>query len=168
MADEYRIRLTEDGDVSSEREASDAERDSKIAQIIDMINDVDTPPGPIKRLIAAELANLSRLMIRYGNDVSILEGMKIKALETQVKTLRELGKELMEADVIGKKDFLNLEGKKFRYAIDEFREGAKEAMRSAKLDESTINSILNHWRDIMQVKYDDIRRTLDKMDTAKN
>jgi hypothetical protein len=147
MADEYRIRLTEDGDVSSEREASDAERESKIAQIIDMINDVDTPPGPIKRLIAAELANLSRLMIRYGNDVSILEGMKIKALETQVKTLRELGKELMEADVIGKKDFLNMEGKKFRYAIDEFRNGAKEAMRAAKLDETTINSILIHWSD---------------------
>jgi hypothetical protein len=168
MADEYRIRLTEDGDVSSEREASDAERESKIQQIIEMINDVDTPPGPIKRLIAAELANLSRLMIRYGNDVSILEGMKIKALETQVKTLRELGKELMEADVIGKKDFLNLDGKKFRYAIDEFREGAKEAMRSAKLDDSTINSILNHWRDIMQSKTEDIRRTIDKMDTAKN
>jgi hypothetical protein len=168
MADEYRIRLTEDGDVSSEREASDAERESKIAQIIDMINDVDTPPGPIKRLIAAELANLSRLMIRYGNDVSILEGMKIKALETQVKTLRELGKELMEADVIGKKDFLNMEGKKFRYAIDEFRNGAKEAMRAAKLDETTINSILIHWSDIMASRYEEIRRTIDKMDTAKN
>ncbi len=167
MADEYRIHLTEDGDVSSERQASDAERDSKIAQIIDMINDVDTPPGPIKRLIAAELANLSRLMIRYGNDVSILEGMKIKALETQVKTLRELGKELMEADVIGKKDFLNIDGKKFRYAIDEFREGAKEAMRAAKLDDTTINSVINHWRDIMQAKTEDIRRTIDKMDTQK-
>jgi len=61
-----------------------------------------------------------------------------------------------------------MEGKKFRYAIDEFREGAKEAMRAAKLDDSTINSILNHWRDIMQAKYEDIRRTIDKMDTAKN
>jgi len=168
MADEYRIRLTEDGDVSSEREVSDRERESKIDRIIELINDPDTPPGPIKRLIAAELATVSRLMIKYGNDVSILEGLKIKALETEVKALRELGKELMEADVIGKKDFLNMEGKKFRYAIDEFREGAKEAMRAAKLDDSTINSILNHWRDIMQAKYEDIRRTIDKMDTAKN
>ena len=167
MADEYRIRLTEDGDVSTEREASERDRESKLDHIVELINDPDTPPGPIKRLIAAELATVSRLMIKYGNDVSILEGLKIKALETEVKALRELGKELMEADVIGKKDFLNIDGKKFRYAIDEFREGAKEAMREAKLDDSTINSILNHWRDIMQSKDTDIRRAIDKMDTAK-
>lgn len=168
MADEFRIRLTEDGDVSSEREVSDRERESKLDRIIELINDPDTPPGPIKRLIAAELAQVSRLMIKYGNDVSILEGLKIKALETEVKALRELGKELMEADVIGKKDFLNIDGKKFRYAIDEFREGAKEAMRAAKLDDTTINSVINHWRDIMQSKTEEIRRTIDKMDSAKS
>lgn len=167
MADEFRIHLTEDGDVSSERQVSDRERESKLDRIIELINDHDTPPGPIKRLIAAELAQVSRLMIKYGNDVSILEGLKIKALDSEIKALREIGKELMEADVIGKKDFLNLDGKKFRYAIDEFREGAKDAMRSAKLDDSTINSILNHWRDIMQSKDAEIRRAIDKMDTAK-
>lgn len=167
MSEEYRIRLSEDGDVSSDREESDRERESKLDRILEMINDSETPPGPIKRLIAAEIAQVSRLMIKYGNDVSILEGLKIKALTEQVKALRELGKELMEADVIGKKDFLNVDGKKFRYAIDEFREGAKEAMRSAKLDDSTINSILNHWRDIMQSKDTDIRRAIDKMDSSK-
>jgi hypothetical protein len=167
MADEYRIRLTEDGDVSSERELSDRERESKLEEIYHMIDDPNITPGEIKRKIAAEIAIVSRLMVKYGNDVSILEGLKIKALDSQVKALRELGKEVMEADVMSKKDFLNLEGKKFRYAIDEFREGAKEAMRIAKLDDSTINSIINHWRDIMQSKYEDIRRTIDKMDTAK-
>lgn len=107
------------------------------------------------------------LMIKYGNDVSILEGLKIKALSEQVKGLRELGKEVMEADVISKKDFLNWDGKKFRYAIDEFMEGAKQAMKVVKLDESTINSVLNHWRDIMQSKEQDIRRNLDKLDSSK-
>jgi len=57
---------------------------------------------------------------------------------------------------------LTWEGKKFRYAIDEYREGAKrKLMREAKLDESTINSILTHWRDIMAQKELDIRRALD-------
>jgi len=59
-----------------------------------MINNPEVPPGPIKRLIAAEIATVNRLMIKYGNDVSIIEGMKIKALSEQVKGLRELGKEV--------------------------------------------------------------------------
>ena len=75
-----------------------------------------------------------------------------------------MGKEVLEADTINRKDILTWEGKKFRYAIDEYREGAKEAMREAKLDESTINSILTHWRDIMAQKELDIRRALDNMD----
>ena len=104
-------------------------------------------------------------MIRYGNDVSILEGLKIKALSEQVKALRELGKEVTDADVLSKKDFLNWEGKKFRFAIDEYREGAKEAMRKVGLDDSTVNSILNHWRDIMASKEQEIRRAIEKLDS---
>jgi hypothetical protein len=163
--EEYKLKIDEDGNVSSEKEMSDRERESKLTHILDLINDPDTPPGPIKRLIAAEIASVNLLMIRYGNDVSILEGLKIKALTEQVKALRELGKEVMEADVIGKKDFLNMDGKKFRFAIDQFMDGAKEAMRLVKLDDTTINSVLNHWRDIMQSKEQDIRRNLDKFDT---
>jgi hypothetical protein len=165
--EEYTIRLTEDGEVSSTPVPSDRERESKLDKIIEMINDPETPPGPIKRAIASELATVNRLMIKYGNDVSILEGLKIKALSEQVKALRELGKEVEEADIMSKKDFLNWEGKKFRYAIDEYREGAKEAMREAKLDESTINSILNHWRDIMAGREQDIRRAIDKLDSSR-
>ncbi len=165
--EEYTIRLTEDGEVSSTPVPSDRERESKLDHIIALINDPETPPGPIKRLIASEIATVNRLMIKYGNDVSILEGLKIKALSEQVKALRELGKEVEEADIMSRKDFLNWEGKKFRYAIDEYREGAVEAMREAKLDESTINSILNHWRDIMAQREQDIRRAIDKLEGKK-
>jgi hypothetical protein len=164
MSDEYSIKVTETGEISATRDLSDRERETKLDEILDMINNPEVPPGPIKRLIAAEIATVNRLMIKYGNDVSIIEGMKIKALSEQVKGLRELGKEVLEADTINRKDILTWEGKKFRYAIDEYREGAKEAMREAKLDESTINSILTHWRDIMAQKESDIRRALDNMD----
>src|SRR5208337_5637673 len=165
--EEYKLSINEEGIVSAERELSDHERESKLNHILELINDPDTPPGPIKRLIAAEIATVARLMVKYGNDVSILEGLKIKALSEQVKALRELGKEVMEADVMSRKDILNWEGKKFRYAIDEYREGAKEAMREAKLDDSTINSILNHWRDIMAQREQEIRRAVDKLDNSK-
>jgi hypothetical protein len=165
--EEYKLHLNEAGEVSYEKELSDHERESKMELIYNMIDDPNCPPGEIKRKIAGEIATVNRLMIKYGNDVSILEGLKIKALSEQVKALRELGKEVMEADVMSKKDFLNWEGKKFRYAIDEFMDGAKQAMKTVKLDESTINSVLNHWRDIMQSKEAEIKRNLDKLDSAK-
>jgi len=139
-------------------------RDSKLGQIRTLIQDETTPPAKIKRLIAEEIASISMLMIQYGNDVSIIEGMKVKVFETQVKALRELGKEIMEADTLSHKDFLNISGKKFRYAIGQYTEGAKEAMRMVKLDDTTINSILNHWRDIMAERESEICREIDKFD----
>lgn len=163
--EEYKLRIDENGDVSSERELSDHERESKLEEIFRMIENPEIHPGEIKRKIAGEIAVVNRLMVKMGNDVSILEGLKIKSYSEQVKALRELGKEVMEADVISKKDFLNIEGRKFKFAIDQFMEGAKEAMRLVKLDDTTINSILSHWRDLMQQKEPEIRRILDRMDS---
>jgi hypothetical protein len=162
--EEYKLNIDEAGNVSSQREESEQMRDSKLGQIRTLIQDETTPPAKIKRLIAEEIASISMLMIQYGNDVSIIEGMKVKVFETQVKALRELGKEIMEADTLSHKDFLNISGKKFRYAIGQYTEGAKEAMRMVKLDDTTINSILNHWRDIMAERESEICREIDKFD----
>lgn len=43
--EEYKIRINESGEVSSEKEMSDRERESKLAHILELINDPDTPPG---------------------------------------------------------------------------------------------------------------------------
>jgi hypothetical protein len=160
--EEYKMKIDAEGNVSAEREVSERESTSKLNEILDMINNPDIPPGPIKRLIATEIASVNLQMLRTQNDPL---GMGTKQLSEQVKALRELGKEVMEADIMSKKDFLNIDGKKFQYALQRYREGAQEAMKTAKLDESTINSILNHWRDIMTEKEDEIRRHLERMDT---
>lgn len=165
--EEYKFDIDESGKVTAERELSEQERDSKLSQIRTMIADETTPPFKIKRLIAEEMATISMLMIKYGNDVNIIEGMKVKVYETQIKSLRELGKEIMEADTLSHKDFLNMDGKKFKYAISQFTEGFKDAMRMVKLDDTTVNSILNHFRDIMASKEDEIRRDIDKLDSKK-
>jgi hypothetical protein len=163
--EEYRLKIDENGNVSSEKELSQQERESQLTKISEMIADPTIHPAEIKRIIAAEIAMVNKLMLKYDTDENVLAGMRVKNLSERVKSLRELGKEVMEADVLSKKDFLNWEGKKFRLALDRYREGAIEAMKTAKLDESTINSILNHWRDIMQDKEDEIRRAIDKLDT---
>jgi len=160
--EEYKMKIDSDGNVSAEREVSERESTSKLNEILDMINNPDMPPGPIKRIIAAEIAAVNMQMLRQQNDPL---GLGTKQLSEQVKALRELGKEVMEADIMSKKDFLNIDGKKFQLALRLYREGAQEAMKTAKLDESTINSILNHWRDIMTEKEDEIRRAIDRMDT---
>src|ERR1700676_4495734 len=142
--EEYKFDIDEQGNVTSEKEQPGQERDSKLGKIREMIQDETTPPAKIKRLIAEEIASINMLMIKYSDDVSLIEGMKDKVLETQVKSLRELGKEIMEADTLSHKDFLNMDGKKFKYVIGQFTEGLKEAMKMVKLDETTINSILRH------------------------
>lgn len=159
--EEYKMKIDAEGNVSAEREVSERESSSKLNEILEMINNPDMPPGPIKRIIAAEIAAVNMQMLRTQNDPL---GIGVKQLSEQVKALRELGKEVMEADIMSRKDFLNFDGKKFRFAIDRYRDGAIEAMKTAKLDESTIRSILNHWQDIMRDKEDEIRRAIDKLD----
>jgi len=159
--EEYKMKIDAEGNVSAEREISERESSSKLNEILEMINNPDMPPGPIKRIIAAEIAAVNMQMLRTQNDPL---GIGVKQLSEQVKALRELGKEVMEADIMSRKDFLNFDGKKFRFALDRYRDGAIEAMKTAKLDESTIRSILNHWQDIMRDKEDEIRRAIDKLD----
>ena len=162
--EEWNLSVDAAGNVDGQKEQSEQERDSKLTQIIAMIQDESTPPAKIKRLIAEEIAAINKLMIKYGNDVSIIEGMKVKIFETQVKSLRELGKEIMEADTLSHKDFLNIDGKKFKFVIGEYAEGLKEAMKMVKLDDTTIRSVQSHWQDIMASKEEDIRREVEKLD----
>lgn len=165
--EEWKLNIDEQGNVSADRALSEQERDSKLGEIRRLIADDTTSPGKIKRLIAEEIAGINMLMIKYSNDVNIIEGMKVKVYGEQVKALRELGKEIMEADTLSHKDFLNMDGKKFKYALGQYAEGLKDAMRIVKLDDTTINSVLNHWRDIMSSKEEDIRREIDKLDSKK-
>jgi hypothetical protein len=165
--EEWKLNIDESGNVSADREMSEQERESKLPEIRRLIADETTSPGKIKRLIAEEIASINALMCKYSNDVNIIEGMKVKVYAEQVKALRELGKEVMEADTLSHKDFLNMDGKKFKYAISQFTEGIKEAMRMVKLDDTSINSILNHWRDIMASREEDIRREVEKLDSKK-
>lgn len=165
--EEWKLNIDEGGNVTGERELTEQERESKLGEIRRLIADETTTPAKIKRLIAEEIASVNMLMVKYSNEVNIIEGMKVKVYAEQVKALRELGKEVMEADTLSHKDFLNMDGKKFKYVLGEIAECVKEAMRTVKLDDTTINSVLNHWRDIMSSKEEEIRREVEKLDSKK-
>ena len=166
--EEYRLAVSEDGSVSSTPIPSEQERQSKMDKIIAMINDPDTPLAPIKRLIAAEIAETNRVIMHYcGERSDVYDALRIKALDSQVKALRELGKELMESDVLSKKDFLNFDGAKLAYVLEEYRQGAIDTLKKINIDESTVQQFLRQWRDLMMEREAGIRRNTDKVENDK-
>jgi hypothetical protein len=167
MAEEYVMRVSPDGQVSQTRIPSDQERKSKMDEIMKQIDDADAPLAPIKRMIAMEIANIGKEMITCGgelNTMAAIDTMRVKALSEQVKALRELGKELMESDVLSKKDFLNFEGPKLAYVLEEYRQGAVDTLKKIGIDDGTVQQFLRQWRDLMMENELRIRRTTEKIE----
>ncbi len=163
-----RLKVGEDGEVYRESLDNGASQNvSAMDDIITQINDPNAPLAPIKRSIAVEIAKANRGLIEYSNQLTSLgslDGMKVKALEAQVKALRELGKELMESDVLSKKDFLNFDGPKLAFVLEEFRQGAMDTLRKIGIDDGTAQQFLRQWRDLMMEREPNIRRSVDKLE----
>lgn len=169
-AEQYVMKIGEDGSVSQTKVTTEYEKDSQLTKIIAMIEDPDAPLAPIKRLIAGEIAKANREMMAISNnEMAVMDGMRMKALDSQVKALRELGKELSESDVLSKKDILNWNGQKIVYVLEEYRLGAEEALKKIGVEPSIIQSFLRLWRDIMTEKEPTIRKVVEKgnMETEK-
>jgi hypothetical protein len=161
------LRVNADGTVTHEPLNSHRERNEALQEIIRMIQDPDTPLAPIKRKIAVEIAVASRDMVSLSSELDTAASMdiiKVKALESQVKALRELGKELMESDVLSKKDFLNFDGPKLNYVLEEYRQGAIDCLKKIGIDESSVQQFLRQWRDLMMEREQTIRRTTEKVE----
>lgn len=172
MASEI-LRVDENGQVvHTPNDSSTTQSTSAMDEIIRQINDSNAPLAPIKRSIAVEIAKANRALIEYSAELTnsaILDAAKVKALEAQVKALRELGKELMESDVLSKKDFLNFDGPKLAYVLEEYRQGAIDTLKKIGIDEGTTQQFLRQWRDLMMEREPQIRRTTEKVefDTEK-
>ena len=160
------LKVEKNGEVSHTPVMSERERFSKIKEIREMIDDPDAPLAPIKRKIAAEIASVTAEMMICSEDVStnMLDGLKVKVLESQVKAFRELGKELMESDVLSKKDFLNFDGPRLAFVLGEYRQGAVDTLKKIGIDESTVQQFLRQWRAEMAQREPGIRKAVDKLD----
>ena len=160
------LKVGSNGEVRHTPIMSDRERASKLDEIIRQIKDPNAPLAPIKRLIAVEIATTGQMMVMLGSDLDVnaLDSLKVKALESQVKALRELGKELMESDVLSEKDFLNFDGPKLQYVLEEYRQAATDTLKKIGIDEGTIQQFLRQWRDLMVEREPHIRRATAKVE----
>jgi hypothetical protein len=135
------------GDSSSER----------ILEILEMIRDPNSSMIEINRKIAMEIAHATSdiASAALSTDTS---PYKLKALEAQVKALRELSRTLVEAENFAKRDILNFDGPKFKYVFVQMLNLFKQSMvHTGLLQETQVNNVLKAFQDKFAV-YDQVLR----------
>ena len=98
---------------------------------------------------------------------NILTTPELRAYSEQVKALRELGKQLNDADVLSKKDVLNFEGAKFAFVLETIVNMFVSAMKEAGTPEDLRTSIMKHYRDTMTLNEAKIRRDTMTIESKK-
>ena len=163
------IEVNEDGTVTvfdSPRDKERRFRKERLEIIREKITDENYDPAEASRLIAVEMARVTEDLSDCFGD-GPMDSLKLKIYDSQLKALRELGKQLNEADTLSKKDILNFDGPKFSFVLGVIVDSFVEAMKEAGLQEDLRNSVMKHYRDRMQVNEAVIRKDTAKIDSNK-
>jgi hypothetical protein len=95
--EEYQLKIEDNGDVTAAFVPTEHERESRLAEIAAALGKPDFDAVDLSRKIAEEMAIVTRLMVRYANDVSIMEGIRIKVLSEEIKALKALSEQVLLA-----------------------------------------------------------------------
>jgi len=154
------MEIDDDGNVivyESERDKERKFRKERLENIRERITDTNYDPAEASRLIAIE-------MVRVAEDLSGCMGdgpvdtLRLKVYEQQLKALRELGRQLTDADTLSKKDILNFDGKKFEFVAKIWSDTFVKAMTEAGVSVDMRSSVMKHYRDEMQMNEEKIRK----------
>ena len=134
------------------------ERPPHPSRMDEIITLIDHPEGTdlegINRLIAMEIAYaLTDPKIEFNP----------RAVNERVKSLRELSKTLQEGDNLSKKDFLNFDGPKFKYVLQEVVMLFRGSLKSAGHKEDAINHVLRVFRDQLSARETELRRETERV-----
>jgi hypothetical protein len=163
------IEVNEDGSLTvheSEREKTRRVRRQHLEHIRESITNPNYDPAEASRLIAVEIARVTEDLSDCATDG--FDSVKLKVYEQQLKALRELGKQLTDADLLSKKDILNFDGPKFQYVLGVIVDGFTKAMKEAGVLEDLRTSIMKHYRDHMQMIENTIRKETARIDSNKS
>lgn len=140
-----------------EADAATPDHPTRMDEIIEMLeNPQETDLERITRLISIEIAYaLTNPKAEYNS----------RLIQERVKALRELAKTLQEGDTLSKKDFLNFDGPKFKYVLQELVLLFKGSLKSAGLPEETQNHVLRVFRDHLSHREGDLRSETAKVTT---
>lgn len=130
------------------------------------IADPEFNPAELSRLIACEIAMLTKDML--SRRFTAEDGYILRGFAEQMKALRELGKQLMDAEVWSKKeDILSFNGEEFKFAMGKFVNLFVEAMKEAGVPQDLRFSVMKHHRDLMAASEPVIRRETEKLGSKK-
>ena len=154
------MEVDDDGNVvvyESERDKERRYRRERLENIRECITDAGYDPSAASRLIAIEIARVAEDLGDCMGD-GPMDTIKLKIYEQQLKALRELGKQLTDAENLSKKDVLNFDGKKFSFVLGVIVDSFVKAMKEAGVTEDTRASVMKHYRDEMQMNEEKIRK----------
>ena len=141
------------------------ERETKMDEILEKINDPNFSVSEVSRLIAVEMATVSRQMARIDYDPAMQ--WKFKAYNEQVKALQVLGKQLGDADILSRKDIINFDGPKFQFVLSQIVDLVKSAIHEAGTEPTQGTSIMKHFRDLISANEQRIRHETERIDSGK-
>ena len=136
---------------------------------MDLINtkmaNPESDPAEICRLIASEVGNVTRELSAMRNNPNEWRA-KYKTHSEIIKNLRETGRQLMDSEMLSKKDVLRFDGEKFKFVLSRFIELFVKAMKEAGIMEDQRSSIMHHYRDLVALAEPTIRRDTEKIESS--
>jgi hypothetical protein len=163
------MEIDDDGNVivyESERDKERKFRKERLENIRERITDTNYDPAEASRLIAIEIARVAEDLSDCWGDGPV-DSIRLKVYEQQLRSLRELGKQLTDADLLSKKDVLNFDGPKFQFVLGVIVDSFVQAMKEAGVPEDMRTSIMKHYRDRMQTNENTIRKETARIDSNK-
>jgi hypothetical protein len=154
------VEVNEDGSITvleSEREKDRRIRRERVENIRESITNPNYDPAEASRMIAVEIARVAEDLSDCLGD-GPMDTTRLKVYEQQLRALRELGKQLGDADYLSKKDVLNFDGAKFTYVLGVIVDSFVKALKEAGVGEDLRTSIMRHYRDEMQINEAKIRK----------
>jgi hypothetical protein len=111
----------------------------------------------LMRLVTLEIATVVQQMLGLGFTVE--EVYILRCLGEIIKAQRELRHSIMDTEMLRKRaDVINWEGKAIKHVVDTLVDWFRESLEKAGLEEAECNNVMQHYRDLANLKEDQLRR----------
>jgi len=145
--------------------------DSRLAEIREKIDDPNFSQVDLSKLIAFEMSLILESMNSILDNVTqpgtaafdkIATKEIVASLGEQLKGVRELGKQINEMDSLAKRDYINFDGDKFFWILQQWIKVGKAALEKMGWESFAVQSWENHFRTLLHGEQERIRREADK------
>jgi hypothetical protein len=114
---------------------------SRLDRISQMVANRNAPVGEISRAIAAEIANVIKLMTPTVRPLGRRFSTQ-QELNNQVRGYRQLQRTLIEAEACSMSDTLNMDGPIFKFVLGRIIELFRQAMEDAGVNDQSVRTIM--------------------------